>query len=49
VFRSTSVPRTEKPKGTWIVEEAGLVLEKAIISGVTHDTTEAKGVDPGRA
>ena len=29
-------------EGTWIVEEAGLVLEKAIISGVTHDTTEAK-------
>jgi len=28
--------------GTWIGEEANLVLEKAIISGVTHDTTEAK-------
>ena len=29
-------------EGTWIGEEAGLVLEKAIISGVTHDTSEAK-------
>jgi aspartate kinase len=28
--------------GTWIGEEDTLVLEKAIISGVTHDTTEAK-------
>ena len=29
-------------EGTWICEEAELVLEKAIISGVTHDTSEAK-------
>jgi aspartate kinase len=28
--------------GTWISEEKDLVLEKAIISGVTHDTSEAK-------
>jgi aspartate kinase len=28
--------------GTWIGEEDDLVLEKAIISGVTHDTSEAK-------
>jgi aspartate kinase len=29
-------------EGTWIREEENLVLEKAIISGVTHDTSEAK-------
>jgi aspartate kinase len=29
-------------EGTWIGEEGDLVLEKAIISGVTHDTSEAK-------
>jgi aspartate kinase len=29
-------------EGTWIGEEDGLTLEKAIISGVTHDVTEAK-------
>jgi aspartate kinase len=29
-------------QGTWIREEEDLVLEKAIISGVTHDTSEAK-------
>jgi aspartate kinase len=29
-------------EGTWIGEEGRLVLEKAIISGVTHDTSEAK-------
>src|ERR1700751_5156267 len=29
-------------EGTWIGEEGGLMLEKAIVSGVTHDTTEAK-------
>jgi aspartate kinase len=28
--------------GTWICEEDDLMLEKAIISGVTHDTGEAK-------
>jgi len=29
-------------EGTWIGEEEDLVLEKAIVSGVTHDTSEAK-------
>jgi aspartate kinase len=29
-------------EGTWIGKEDDLVLEKAIISGVTHDTSEAK-------
>jgi aspartate kinase len=29
-------------EGTWIREEENLVIEKAIISGVTHDTSEAK-------
>src|SRR5213595_2944689 len=29
-------------EGTWIGEEDNLMLEKAIISGVTHDTSEAK-------
>jgi aspartate kinase len=29
-------------EGTWIGEEDERMLEKAIISGVTHDTTEAK-------
>jgi aspartate kinase len=29
-------------EGTWIGEEDDVVLEKAIISGVTHDTSEAK-------
>ena len=29
-------------QGTWIREEENLVLEKAIISGVTHDVSEAK-------
>jgi aspartate kinase len=29
-------------QGTWIQEEDEQLLEKAIISGVTHDTTEAK-------
>ena len=29
-------------EGTWIREEENLVLEKAIVSGVTHDTSEAK-------
>ncbi len=29
-------------EGTWIREEDGRMLEKAIISGVTHDTSEAK-------
>src|SRR5436190_4678870 len=28
--------------GTWIGDEGDLVLEKAIVSGVTHDTSEAK-------
>jgi aspartate kinase len=29
-------------EGTWIGEEDQLMLEKAIVSGVTHDTSEAK-------
>ncbi|HKB92935.1 MAG TPA: aspartate kinase [Gaiellaceae bacterium] len=29
-------------EGTWIGEEDHLMLEKAIVSGVTHDTSEAK-------
>jgi aspartate kinase len=29
-------------EGTWIGEEDEVVLEKAIVSGVTHDTSEAK-------
>jgi aspartate kinase len=28
--------------GTWVAEEGDLVLEKAIVSGVTHDVSEAK-------
>ncbi|HZT16853.1 MAG TPA: aspartate kinase [Gaiellaceae bacterium] len=32
----------EEGDGTWIGEEDDAVLEKAIISGVTHDTSEAK-------
>jgi len=32
----------EDGEGTWIGEEDETVLEKAIISGVTHDTSEAK-------
>ena len=35
-------------EGTWIGEEDELVLEKAIVSGVTHDTSEAKVDDPRR-
>jgi aspartate kinase len=31
-------------EGTWIGEEDAALLEKAIISGVTHDTSEAKVV-----
>jgi aspartate kinase len=37
--RSTFEP---SDSGTWIGEEGDLVLEKAIVSGVTHDTSEAK-------
>src|SRR5205085_3081293 len=29
-------------EGTWIGEEGELMLEKAIVSGVTHDVSEAK-------
>jgi aspartate kinase len=29
-------------EGTWVAEEGELVLEKAIVSGVTHDVSEAK-------
>ena len=32
----------EEGEGTWIGEEDDVVLEKAIVSGVTHDTSEAK-------
>ncbi|HEU5363123.1 MAG TPA: aspartate kinase [Gaiellaceae bacterium] len=32
----------EAGEGTWIGEEGDVVLEKAIVSGVTHDTSEAK-------
>src|SRR5947209_9471061 len=32
----------ESGEGTWIGEEDEAVLEKAIVSGVTHDTSEAK-------
>jgi aspartate kinase len=34
-------------EGTWIGEESEAMLEKAIISGVTHDTSEAKIVVAG--
>jgi aspartate kinase len=34
-------------EGTWIGEEDAAMLEKAIISGVTHDTSEAKIVVAG--
>jgi aspartate kinase len=34
----------EDGEGTWIGEEDAAMLEKAIISGVTHDTSEAKVV-----
>jgi aspartate kinase len=34
-------------EGTWIGEEDEALLEKAIISGVTHDTSEAKVVIAG--
>ena len=37
--RSTFEP---DDSGTWIGEEGDLVIEKAIVSGVTHDTSEAK-------
>jgi aspartate kinase len=47
IARSYGVPLRvrstfEGGDGTWIGEEDGVVLEKAIISGVTHDTSEAK-------
>jgi aspartate kinase len=29
-------------EGTWVAEEEDLVLEKAIVSGITHDVSEAK-------
>lgn len=34
-------------EGTWIGPEDQLMLEKAIVSGVTHDTTEAKATVAG--
>jgi len=52
VARSYGVKLRVRPtfgdgEGTWIGEEEGIVLEKAIISGVTHDTSEAKIVLAG--
>src|SRR6201987_228457 len=36
------VPSFSDTEGTWIAEEGDLMLEKAIVSGVTHDVSEAK-------
>ena len=52
VARSYGVKLRVRPtfgdaEGTWIGEEDEIVLEKAIISGVTHDTSEAKIVLAG--
>ena len=49
VSSSASARRSCDGEGTWIGEEDELMLEKAIISGVTHDTSEAKVVDHRRA
>ena len=35
-------PSFSSSEGTWVAEEGDLVLEKAIVSGVTHDVSEAK-------
>jgi aspartate kinase len=35
-------PAFSDSEGTWVAEEGELVLEKAIVSGVTHDVSEAK-------
>jgi aspartate kinase len=35
-------PSFSDSDGTWVAEEGDLVLEKAIVSGVTHDVSEAK-------
>jgi len=35
-------PSFNDTEGTWIAEEGGLMLERAIVSGVTHDVSEAK-------
>jgi aspartate kinase len=35
-------PSFSDSEGTWVAEEGDLVLEKAIVSGVTHDVSEAK-------
>jgi aspartate kinase len=35
-------PSFSDSEGTWIVEEGELMLERAIVSGVTHDVSEAK-------
>ncbi|HEY1564751.1 MAG TPA: aspartate kinase [Gaiellaceae bacterium] len=35
-------PSFSDSEGTWIAEEGELVLERAIVSGVTHDVSEAK-------
>jgi aspartate kinase len=47
IARSYGVPlhvrsASGEREGTWIGEEEDLMLEKAIVSGVTHDTSEAK-------
>jgi len=35
-------PSFSDSEGTWIAEEGELMLERAIVSGVTHDVSEAK-------
>jgi aspartate kinase len=47
IARRYGVPLHVRPsfsdsEGTWIVEEGDLMLERAIVSGVTHDVSEAK-------
>jgi aspartate kinase len=47
IARRYGVPLHVRPsfsdsEGTWIVEEGELMLERAIVSGVTHDVSEAK-------
>ena len=39
--RSTSARRSPPTEGTWIIKEEDM-LEQAIISGIAHDTSEAK-------
>ena len=47
IARRYGVPLHVRPsfsdsEGTWIAEEGELMLERAIVSGVTHDVSEAK-------